>query len=695
MTTVTAPAPAPTVSPLEAARAELQSRLAVRATTAGLPAPAVSRIGDANVLGQPADRPVPTATDTAPPDPRAVPTGTDALQPDTQAATRGTTSDGPRPVPPHTAVVHLTAQAVLLGPWGGAPDAGPACGTCLAMRRQRLRTRTEREALETGTETTAAGPWPVLPDHTVDAVWSLHRHITSGAARHTTEGADTALPRITELDLETLQVRTFPLVPEPMCPHCRPFTEESARQAATEATLGKPASRRKPGGPDAYRLRRPADYPLPVKALANPVCGVLGGGTWIDVTSPTTAPVAGSVFMRGYAGLTDVTWSGQANSYASSRDLAFLEGLERYAGTHRRHRAPVVTASLDELGDRALDPRVCGLYGPRTYAQDPMVEPFDPARPLPWVTGWSLREDRPVLVPARLVYYSAGTREDNFVFECSNGCATGGSWEEAAFFGLLELVERDAFLLGWYGGLPLPEIDLASVGGPKVRAMVARAALQGYDVHVFDNRVDLPVPVVTGLAVRSDEGPGTLAFAAGASFDPETAVESAVSEILTYIPHLPGQVAERPAELAAMTEDFDLVRRLPDHAALFGLPAMRRHAANYLAPPRVGSLTGLFAGWEERGPRTGDLRDDLLLLRDLLAGAGCDVIAVDQTTPEQRRMGLRTVATLAPGLLPIDFGWLRQRALDMPRLRTAPHRAGLVPAPLREEDLRRVPHPFP
>ncbi|WP_432189606.1 TOMM precursor leader peptide-binding protein [Streptomyces sp. Tue6028] len=652
MTTVTAPAPA--TSPLEAARADLQDRLAVRAAAARSSAPAVSRIGDVDVLGE----------------------------------------TPPQTVSPHEATVHLTAQAVLLGPWGGSLGAGPACGTCLAMRRQRLRTRTEREALETGVETTAAGRWPVLPDHAVDAVWSLHRLIASGAARHASQGADAALPQVTELDLESLRVRTFPLVPEPMCPHCRPFTEEATRRAAVESALTAPVSRTKPR-PDTYRLSGPADYPLPVKGLANPVCGVLGGGTWIDVTSPTTAPVAGSVFMRGYAGLTDVTWSGQANSFARSRDLAFLEGLERYAGTHRRHRAPVVTASFDELGDRALDPRDCGLYAPRTYAEDPMVAPFDPARPIPWVTGWSLRDERPVLVPARLVYYSAGTREDNFVFECSNGCATGGSPEEAVLFGLMELVERDAFLLGWYGGLTLPEIDLDSVRAPQVRAMVARAALQGYDVHVFDNRVDLPLPVVTGLAVRRDDGPGTLAFAAGASFDPETAVESAISEILTYIPHLPRQVAERPAELTAMVHDFGLVKRLPDHAALFGLPAMRRHAHGYLTPSRVAPSAELFAGWEELRPRTGDLRDDVTLLRDLITGAGCDVIAVDQTTPEQRRMGLRTVATLAPGMLPIDFGWSRQRAPTMGRLRTAPYRAGLVPAPLREEDLRRVPHPFP
>ncbi|MYV40456.1 TOMM precursor leader peptide-binding protein, partial [Streptomyces sp. SID1328] len=201
-----------TMTALEAARAGLHSRLAARATAAGLPAPAVSRIGDTNVL---------------------VESG----------------------LPAGPATVHLTAQAVLLGPWGGTPAAGPACGTCVAMRRQRLRTRTEREALETGTETTAAGAWPVLPDHTVDAVWSLHRLIASGAARHTAEGPDAELPRVTELDLETLRVRTFPLLPEPMCPRCRPFTEEAASRAAAEATLPAPAPLPKPR-PDSYRLRR-------------------------------------------------------------------------------------------------------------------------------------------------------------------------------------------------------------------------------------------------------------------------------------------------------------------------------------------------------------------------------------------------------------------------------------------------------
>lgn len=658
----TADAPAAGVpGPLRAARDRLQRALEQRRD--GTPAPLVVPLGAADALGG-----GPTAG-----------TGRGGAPADPFAEQRS------------AATVHLTAQAVLVGPWGGDGTA-PACGRCLAMRWQRLRTRTERDALETGGAVRAAGEWPVLPAHVLDAVRALHEAAAGGELRPGGQQspADRALPQVSRLDLETLAVRTFPLLAEPLCPHCGPSGADSPEAAARLRPVARPK-------PDAgsYRLRPASSYPMPLQALANPVTGVLGAGTWINVTSPTTAPVAGSVFMRGYAGLTDVTWSGQGNGFDTSRELAFLEGLERYAGTHRRRRGALLTAAYSDIRDEALDPAECGLYAPETYRDDPMVAPFDPDREIPWVWGFSLRDERPVLVPARLAYYSAGLAADNFVFECSNGCAIGSCLEEAVLGGLLELIERDAFLLAWYGGTPLTEIDLRTAGGA-VAAMAARAAMQGYDVHAFDNRIDLAVPVVTALAVRRDGGPGSFSFGAGASLDPWAALEGALSEVLTYIPHLPRQVAERRGELEAMADDFGKVLHLKDHAQLYGLPRMTPHVRTYLEPPRKEPAESLWDGWERRQrPRTGDLADDLALCRDELVRAGHDVIVVDQTTPEQERIGLCTVATLVPGLLPIDFGWRRQRAPLMPRLRTAARRAGLRSADLTDSEIRMVPHPFP
>ncbi|MFE9096909.1 TOMM precursor leader peptide-binding protein [Streptomyces sp. NPDC007264] len=663
-----APPDAPPDAPLEAARLQLQQALDEW----------ISRTG-----------PLPPGA----PGPVVVPLGT---------ADAGAFDGDPYRSLRRRANVHLAADAVLVGPWGGADDDTAACGNCLALRWQRLRSRSQREALETGGGLRAAGGWPLLTGYLVDPVWALYQQrMVPGAATAPARpaddpraadpraAADLSLPQVSRLDLATLRVETVPLLPDPLCPVCaRPGPERAPDAVLALRSRPKPA-------PGVHRLRPAASYPVPTRALANPVCGALGARVHLNVTSPTTAPVSGAAFVRGYAGLTDVNWSGQTNAYASSRDLAYLEGLERYAGTHRRRGTLPVVDSWENLREEALDPRTCGEYAPETYRDDPAVRPFDPTRAIPWVWGWSLRDERALLVPVRLVHYSAQLRDDGFVFECSNGCATGSCVEEAILHGLLELIERDAFLLHWYGGGAATEIDLSGLESGPVRAMADRAALRGYRLHAFDSRVDLAIPVVTGLAVRRDGGPGHLSFAAAAAFDPAQAAEAALSEVLTYIPHLAQQVRDHRPALERMVEDYDEVRHLPDHARLFGLPQMARHARTYLEPAAVRTAGELYGDWEGVRPRSGDLLDDLRYCLDRLVGAGHDVVVVDQTTPEQERVGLRTVATIVPGLLPIDFGWRRQRALRMPRLRTAFRRAGMRGTDLAETEIRRVPHPFP
>ncbi|MCL2733183.1 MAG: TOMM precursor leader peptide-binding protein, partial [Actinomycetia bacterium] len=173
-------------TPLERAGRDLQARLAVLAADAGLPAPGVAVLGANDVL-----RP----------------------EPPEQARHRA------------AATVHLTAESVLVGPWGapGEPgEAGTACGGCLAIRWQRLRTRTEREALETGRSLTAAGTWPVLPDYAADAVGALHAWAAGQPAAPAGGHA-----RVTRYDLESGLVHTVPLLPEPLCGNHGPQQRDS------------------------------------------------------------------------------------------------------------------------------------------------------------------------------------------------------------------------------------------------------------------------------------------------------------------------------------------------------------------------------------------------------------------------------------------------------------------------------------
>ena len=203
------------------------------------------------------------------------------------------------------------------------------------------------------------------------------------------------------------------------------------------------------------------------------------------------------------------------------------------------------------------------------------------------------------------------------------------------------------------------------------------------------------MPVVTGVACREDSGDGLLSFAAAAAFDPAAAVEGALTEILTYIPNMAKQVRARRDELTAMAADYRLVRSLRDHPNLFGLPAMAAHATRYTRPAAAQPMPEAYRDWERARPVHDDLSDDVRYLVAMLAERGFDTIAVDQTAPEQEAAGLSSMRVIVPGLLPIDFGWSRQRVLTMPRLLTAYRQAGWRATDLTTADLHLVPHPFP
>lgn len=594
--------------------------------------------------------------------------------------------------------VHLYGHQAVVGPPGG-------CARCLERRWQAVRSVALRDALELGGGTLAAGDWPYAHAFAARALAAL-----IAAAREPRPGAALpgawvpgfpvpaaaapggGFPEVRLLDLRTGSVRRYPLLPDPECPVCGAPGEDTAEGAVLEPA---PAPKYRPG---VFRTRPVESYGIDVAAFANPLCGALGPSLVQDVSSTSTSATIGCFSMRSGAYLRETFWGGHTDSFARSAHVGVLEGLERYAGMRARARTTSVTGSLKRFGADAVDPREVGLYSEAFHRENPRVRPFDPDREIAWVWGWSLRDRVPRLVPEILTYYHAPGIENRFVQESSNGCASGGSTAEAVYFGLMEVVERDAFLLTWYGRQPLPEIDPESSSRPSTRAMVDRLAMYGYRARFFDTRITFPIPVVTAVAERFDGGPGRMCFGAGAGLDPESALDSALCEIATDAVNLPGRTERDEARLRAMAADFELVTALHDHPLVYGIPEMGRHA-DFLLRPRAPERPRPVAAlrWPDRwgAAVSDDVCTDLDRCVSAVTAEGFDVVVVDQTMPEQRALGLHTVSVLVPGLLPIDFGWSRQRALGMPRTRTALFAAGLRERVLEPGDLNPAPHPFP
>ncbi|MFF4432581.1 TOMM precursor leader peptide-binding protein [Streptomyces sp. NPDC001513] len=599
------------------------------------------------------------------------------------AFTRPAPKPKPDPAPvPAPVPVHLYGHQAVVGAPGG-------CARCLERRWQAVRSVALRDALELGGGTRAAGDWPYAHAFAADALAAL---IAAAAEPRPGTPPPGVFPEVRLLDLRTGSVRRYPLVPDPECPVCATPEEDTAEGAVPALP---PAPKYRPG---VFRTRPVESYGIEVAAFANPLCGALGPTLVQDVSSTSTSATIGCFSMRSGAYLRETFWGGHTDSFARSAHVGVLEGLERYAGMRARARTTSVTGSLKQFGADAVDPREVGLYSEAFHRENPRVRPFDPDREIAWVWGWSLRDRVPRLVPEILTYYHAPGLENRFVQESSNGCASGGSQAEAVYFGLMEVVERDAFLLTWYGQQPLPEIDPASSTRPSTRAMVDRLAMYGYRARFFDTRITFPIPVVTAVAERFDGGPGRMCFGAGAGLDPESALDSALCEIATDAVNLPGRTERDEARLRAMAADFDLVTALHDHPLVYGIPEMGRYA-DFLLRPRGDGRPRTVA--ELRRPdrwgadASDDVRTDLERCVSAVTAEGFDVVVVDQTMPEQRALGLHTVSVLVPGLLPIDFGWSRQRALGMPRMRTALFTAGLRERALEPGDLNPAPHPFP
>lgn len=583
--------------------------------------------------------------------------------------------------------IRMHFSTLILGPLCHAIGRGGPCPCCLERRWLSNRHPEEQDALRSFQSAWSIGSHaPVLPE-VCEIIWSI---VEADLYRSEESGANPTLANFYALDLNTLRTARYQLVADSRCPACHRREKQVSRAQAIELQACPKSDL------SQYRQVDALTYDLPLKAYINPLCGMLGGTVEPDPYHTITAPAGGTFYLQGKYGSHKVWWGGHTTSFERSKRIGLLEALERYSGHWPQPHKIAVVDSYENLQQQALDPRQCGLYTPSAYEENAKLEPFSPQRQMAWVWGYSFKQGRSILVPEQLAYYAAqNTPPPLFVYECSNGCAIGSSLAEAIFYGLLELVERDNFLIHWYAKLAPRQIDPWSSHNRKTLQLLDRVERQGFDTYFFDTRLDIPFPTVTAMAVRRDKGPGTLQLAAGAGLDPEEAIRGALCELAAYIASMPDRVIRELDTLKAMASDYTKVTHLEHHALLYGLPEMLAEASFFFRHPSRLSIDEAYRQWNEERPRNDDLRLDLQYCIDEITKRDMDVIVVEQTLPELAGSGLKVACVIVPGLVPIDFGWGRYRVVGLPRMRTVPRTAGYQATDFDLALLNTAPHPFP
>lgn len=485
------------------------------------------------------------------------------------------------------------------------------------------------------------------------------------------------------IHLKTLQTTRHFILPDALCPICGSVPDDSPEAARL---MLKPSPK---VSPHSFRCRSMGELrETLVKDYLDDRAGFL-----IHKAIDHYTPFAVATVKLPLVGQ-DETAGGRSHSYADSTLTAILEGLERYCGIRSNGKRTVVQGSYRELESQAMNPESVGVHSEKQHASGAChYPPFDPDRLMTWVWGYSFQQDRPILVPESLAYYGGGCGH-GYVFETSNGCAMGGSLEEAIFYGILEVVERDAFLMTWYAQLPLPRLDLSSVQDRELQLMIARLrAAAGYDVHVFNATMENGIPSVWAiLKNRKPHGPNLVCVAA-AHLDPVRAVKGAIQEMAGMIGLIEHNMQTEREKMAAMLDDPSLLTDMAEHCVLYGLPQAEGRLRFLLNEDRQLEPFDTAFTWPAK--HHADLTDDLKDVLQVFERLRLDVIVVDQTTPEMKRNGLYCVKVLIPGMLPMTFGHGNTRVTGLERVLNVPVQLGYVQQPLTVEQLNPHPHPFP
>jgi ribosomal protein S12 methylthiotransferase accessory factor len=186
----------------------------------------------------------------------------------------------------------------------------------------------------------------------------------------------------------------------------------------------------------------------------------------------------------------------------------------------------------DADAERAIDPWSVLGFGDRQRAEScddiPSSETF--TGEIDWSEAVCLNDGLPAWVPSQLCFgrYAQRRRGPSNWRNDSNGCAAGATADAARLAALLELIERDATGIWWYGRCRRPCLDAATLGQLALRAAIEARARSGQTVHLLDLTHDLRVPVVAAILLQGEQFLG-LGF--GCKLTLEAAAVSAYLEL--------------------------------------------------------------------------------------------------------------------------------------------------------------------
>lgn len=386
------------------------------------------------------------------------------------------------------------------------------------------------------------------------------------------------------------------------------------------------------------------------------------------------------VFAEVAAGSESEPWCscGRSPDTSLAKLKATAEAVEWFAcGCAPAHN--LVSAPYEQIADRAIDPRIIARYTDAQLDGSLGLRPFDPTALYEWVPAMSSLTGKEQLVLADFVYFPYKPPHGlRYAYGNSSGTAAHTIKELAENSALLELAERDAFMIHWFNKLTPPRVAINSLPS-EIQTRIARIEEHGFQVFVADMSLDLTPVAHVGIVRLSDN---FFCCSAASDFDFLNALDRTLMEA-------EASVYCRLRDGTAYVSNIrpEQVENVDDHAGLYQNRAFLRRAAFLL-----GTKTATKTLREVQAMSRPTDREKLFghLAQISLEPSFVDLSMRD---PLVLATGFHVVKAIVPGLIPMTFGYNKE-PVKLDRIMSVPVKLGLLMRPVCFNRLNRLPHPY-
>ena len=241
----------------------------------------------------------------------------------------------------------------------------------------------------------------------------------------------------------------------------------------------------------------------------------------------------------GAGGPHDVAAGSSLSGRAAALVPALAEALERllWREADDYFREPI-KATWETLGEYALSPYRFEGFSEEQRAKHTRLTLRAGAEYL-WIKGYSWTQKSEVAVPAQVMSGKHGSlvlqkkTEPLILYPITTGLATGETRDDALLGGILEIIERDAFMITWLNHLSPPLVNLRTLSAQSadVVHLLELASRYRLDIAIVLLPADAPTHAVCAV-VRDAHGGPEVVLGLRAHRQLAKAVEGAILEAL-------------------------------------------------------------------------------------------------------------------------------------------------------------------